>query len=466
MLPNTDSPLGDLFARLANWVSLSDFEKMLADYFNGTRSPAEIADYRAKRGAVKKLRDEVVPVLHHIKFAKAEGDIRFELNSSVPDCWLRANPHASPQGLEITVAQSREQHLLGQKLNEKGIGRGFLRLPDDAPKQAFKARLARPRVMYATDTALKVIGNGVEYCLHKKAHPKYAGHDLLIEAPFHRCSCRSKRSRMITNYYVDESGNGGDLVNAGDAFDFGQQPVFALSCIGVDEVADLEQEIARLKQRHNVRSPELKSTTVKDKPGFVADVIAYLERHRLPVFIEVVDKRFFICATMINHFVVPPVGDFDLQPDVIKMKDIMAEYLYAVMPAPVMQAYIDACMVPSVEGTRRAFETLLSWLRSCMPSDGVAAGVERFAADSYSDFEEMASSHDANVRAFLPVPDQGKRKKSFWMLPNLSSFTNIYARINLMHGQDIANVRIFHDEQPQFDHILDDGKRFAEQFYE
>lgn len=183
MLPDPDTPLGVLFKRLSGWMSLSDFEQALDGYFKGTRSATEIADYRAKRGAVKKLRDEVVPVLHHVKFTKASGEIRFELNNGVPDCWLRDNAKVTPQGLEITVAQSREQHLLGQELNEKGIGRGFLGLPDDAPAKAFKERLARPRIMYPTEGALKVIGNGIKSCLGKKSDPKYAGHDLLIEAP-------------------------------------------------------------------------------------------------------------------------------------------------------------------------------------------------------------------------------------------------------------------------------------------
>jgi hypothetical protein len=136
-------------------------------------------------GAVKKLRDEVVPVLHHVRFVKAKGDIRFELNDGVPDCWLRDNLNAPPQGLEVTVAQSREQHRLGQEMNETGIAPGFLGLPDDASEKVFKERLMRARVMYSSEGALKVIGNGIKDCLCKKDHPKYTGHDLLIEAPLH-----------------------------------------------------------------------------------------------------------------------------------------------------------------------------------------------------------------------------------------------------------------------------------------
>jgi hypothetical protein len=37
--------------------------------------------------------------------------------------------------------------------------------------------------MYSTGSALEAIGNGIKSCLKKKSDPKYAGFDLLIEAP-------------------------------------------------------------------------------------------------------------------------------------------------------------------------------------------------------------------------------------------------------------------------------------------
>lgn len=182
-LPSPDTPLGLLFARLADWNSISEFEQAMQSYFVGKRSQAEIADFRAKRGASKTLRDEITPVLHHLKFIKAKGEVKFALNNTVPDCWLREGREARPQGLEITVAQSREQYHLGRELNEKPMGRGFLGLPDDASSKAFSERLARPRVMYSSESALRVIGNGIKSCLKKKTDPKYEGFDLLIEAP-------------------------------------------------------------------------------------------------------------------------------------------------------------------------------------------------------------------------------------------------------------------------------------------
>jgi hypothetical protein len=185
MTLSLDTPLDKLLSRLKDWMPIPDFEKAMVEYFSGPRSKDEIADYRAKRGKVKKLRDEVTPVWNHISFVGIKGEVRFELNDSVPDCWMRRNSNSKPWGVEVTIAQSREQHHLGQELNEKGIGRGFIGLPDDAPSSAFASNLARGRVMYSTESALTTTLNGVTLCLKKKKKAKYAGFDLLIEAPLY-----------------------------------------------------------------------------------------------------------------------------------------------------------------------------------------------------------------------------------------------------------------------------------------
>jgi len=276
---------------------------------------------------------------------------------------------------------------------------------------------------------------------------------------------RPRSASPATTFYVDESGNSGDLVNAGRSFDFGQQPVFTLAGIGVDNDSSLAAELERLRVQHRVRSREIKSSAVKDKPAFVVDLVAHLQQRGYPIFLEVVDKRFFICATMVNHFVIPPVADeFDRRRDVIQMKSDVADYLHTVMPTSVMHTYIDACAEPTMASTRRAFEALIHWLESRIQSDENARFVHQFAIDSFADFEEGAKASQPNAQTFLPAPDLSKGAKPYWMLPNLSSFTNLYARINLFRGREMSGVRIIHDEQLQYDHILHQGKQASESF--
>lgn len=272
---------------------------------------------------------------------------------------------------------------------------------------------------------------------------------------------------LTREFYVDESGNSGDLVKAGDAFDFGRQPVFVLAGIGIDDSESLAKELELLRTRHRIKSRELKSSALKNKPRFVTDLVAHLRRHGCPLFVEVVEKRFFICTTMVNHFVIPPVADeFDRRTDVIRMKNVVAEYLHALMPLPVMRTYINACTEPSVLSTRLAFEGMIGWLQSRMSYDGNAVFVHGIVADSFADFETNAASPKPDLCAFLPAPDLSKAGKRYWMLPNLSSFTNLYARINLFRRREMSGVRIIHDEQLQFDYVLDGGKRASEEFAE
>jgi hypothetical protein len=108
-----------------------------------------------------------------------------------------------------------------------------------------------------------------------------------------------------------------------------------------------------------------------------------------------------------------------------------------------------------------AFDALLSWVRSLV-QDEISYGIEYFAADSFNDFQEMGPDRAEAQQRFLPSPDFGKRGQSIWMLPNLTSLTNIYARLNRLHRRSIGSLTLFHDEQNHFDDILHDAKRVAE----
>ncbi|MCW5690808.1 MAG: DUF3800 domain-containing protein [Pseudolabrys sp.] len=207
----------------------------------------------------------------------------------------------------------------------------------------------------------------------------------------------------------------------------------------------------------------MKFSAMKNGPALVGDLLACLIGRDNPVFVEIVDKNFFICTTMVNHFVIPPVfHEFESRVDVLRMKNDVAEHLHMTMPREVMRAYLAACGVPSGTATRRAFDALLAWLRPTSATDQNARFILQFAEKGLTDFENAVKAKP-ETRAFLPEPDQGKARKVYWMLPNLSSMTNVYARINnLYRRRKMDGVRLIHDEQLQFDHILNQGKLAAE----
>jgi hypothetical protein len=246
----------------------------------------------------------------------------------------------------------------------------------------------------------------------------------------------------------------------GGKFDFGDQPMFTLACIGIDDLAALESEIERLKALHKVQGGEIKSSSIRSKPLFVHDLIAFLKQQRAPVFIEVVDKKFFICANIVSTLILPAANEVNFTSEAHWLRNVIAEYLRVHIPDAIMRSVIDACDRPSNEAVGHVFAVLLEWLGSRPGTDEVAAGTVRFLEDTQTDFKQLGPDED--FARFLPIPDKGKRDQTYWMLPNLSSFTNIYARINFHHRGRLTGVKLVHDEQAHFDQILIQAKAAAE----
>lgn len=182
---------------------------------------------------------------------------------------------------------------------------------------------------------------------------------------------------VINHYYLDESGSTGDLARFGVRFDFGQQQVFTLACLGVDDEDALGLEIERLKTCHRIQARELKSASAIKKPELVVDLLEYLRRNRLPLIIEVVDKRFMIAANMVNTVILPYVGACDLGPESRFIRNIMAEYIHYYATPSLFEAYVKACDAYSMTSMRELFEALHIWLRKRPPKDEIAEALSK-----------------------------------------------------------------------------------------
>lgn len=274
------------------------------------------------------------------------------------------------------------------------------------------------------------------------------------------------RSAPAATFYLDESGNSGDLARPGAAMDFGGQAIFTLASIGVRDARALEAELARLRHDYRVQAPELKSSMVRTRPELVGELVSFLRAHDLPVLIEVVDKRFMIAVNMINYLVMPAVGACDTTLEAQWFRNVLAEYLHLEAPAGLVGTYVAACDAPSAGSVAEAFAAMFAWLDMIDGRDQVAGALRLFARDSFDDFKAAGVENEAAQRRCLPPPDLGKKGQSIWMLPNLTSLTNLYARINRYRGRRLADVVIIHDEQTHFDNILVDAKALAEKLAE
>lgn len=265
-------------------------------------------------------------------------------------------------------------------------------------------------------------------------------------------------------YYIDESGNTGDLILGGENLSFGGQPYFGLGCLGITDIEAFEEDINALKSKHRIKAADMKSTKIyKNKPKFILDLAHLIADQKIPFFIELVEKKFFIATNISFYLVWPPYycGGDSKSNDFIR--NVFAQFITLNAPDEAFTSYFKACQSQAKEDLVQAFGTLLKFAKS--DSSDRHRHLAESVEQSMDDFEIMLteeSSEDKAIRRFLPIPDTGKKGKDIWILPNYSSLTNIYARINHAHDGNIKSVKLVHDAQAQFDDILFLAKQAAE----
>lgn len=77
-----------------------------------------------------------------------------------------------------------------------------------------------------------------------------------------RRTARRREAARISTYFLDESGNTGDVTKTGPRFDFDNQPLFVLACVGVEDVDGLAREIAAARTAHGVGGAEVKASAL------------------------------------------------------------------------------------------------------------------------------------------------------------------------------------------------------------
>lgn len=140
-----------------------------------------------------------------------------------------------------------------------------------------------------------------------------------------------------------------------------------------------------------------------------------------------------------------------------------ADYFYENATGSVFDRFMSACIDPSDESLLKSFQELKSFMKDPSSNNALSSFIVQNIEESFNDYKELKENgNNEAYRQFIPFPDISKRDKSIWMLPNVSSFASIYARINLYLNGEMAKTRIFHDEQAHFDEIIVHNKELME----
>lgn len=265
-------------------------------------------------------------------------------------------------------------------------------------------------------------------------------------------------------YYIDESGNTGDLSTVKiDAY-FTDQRIFALAAFGAALDDRFTVQFSALRKAHRIQGPEVKSKQIYNRPGFILDLLDLLEARDCPIFLEIVDKHYFVVMNIIERMVVPYIGACDTRRDALWMKGVMTDHMALYAPPDLTHAFAACCQSRDHTDIRDLYKRIIAWAAADQASPQIAGGIARFTRDSLKDFRKL--SKVKAVERALPVPDANPAGKLLWVLPNMTSFTHLYARINRYARKQVSGVTLFHDEQLQFGDILQYAKTQTEKLTE
>lgn len=264
-------------------------------------------------------------------------------------------------------------------------------------------------------------------------------------------------------FFLDESGNTGDLQLTKPSLDFGGQPVFSLACIGISDELNAGDFIKNLKIKYNIRSNEIKATKlIKSKPNAVMDLIGWICENDVPYFIELVDKKYQLAVNIVGGFVNPPYFNTKIDQRTIDTNLFFSDFLYKNLKNECFYEFIECMNCPSNERVLKFFFSLRQAVGEI--EHIIVKGIISNIDESLDDFRIIEETeHEEAYKKLLPLPDHGKRNQIIWMLPNYSSFTNIYARVNAYMAGDLSKVRFLHDQQSHFDQVIVQAKEQMEE---
>jgi len=257
------------------------------------------------------------------------------------------------------------------------------------------------------------------------------------------------------DYYLDESGNTGDLINRQNDIGFANQPIFSYSCIGIADtkMKELELFINELKKEHGLdEKHELKSKDQYIKnPELIHEIVKYIIRSELPIICEVVDKKYNVAVFIVSNLIIPPMED-ESDGRAQYIRDVLLDFITSTAPDSFYSFFFDLCKNPNEENLFKALNSLKEFFESERESINDGGNTIKMIDATLADYYTLRelSDNEEIIEMFLPVSDSGSKGKKFKILPNIYSFYNQIARLNKIHSKKLNEVNLYHDTTNEF----------------
>jgi len=254
--------------------------------------------------------------------------------------------------------------------------------------------------------------------------------------------------------YIDESGNTGSTLFSNSKFNFAEQPYYALAGILLNDSTknSLENLVFSKRAEYKIDGDELKAKSLYEKKyDLINDIVNYIVDTKIPFFVELMDKKFFINIHIVNFFI-DPIYSRPVTDKTVLHKKIIASCLSEYLNDDVYENFTKTTIGYTNETLENFYIFLIEHFNSNNQTQ--LAGLIKMTRDDY--FEYKTKNKENALKRFLPLPDTNSNGRLIHCLPNYSALTNMIGRANLFCIENgNLNFDVVHDEQKQFDVIFE-----------
>lgn len=261
------------------------------------------------------------------------------------------------------------------------------------------------------------------------------------------------------NYYLDESGNTGDLINKKNDMEFAKQPIFTHSCIGIPDkdLNKLQSFVSALKKNHGIdKSQELKSQDYYIKnPRLILELLSYIVDNRFPIVCEVMDKKYNVAVSIVNHLIVPPMND-ESNGEAQYIRTQLTDFISINAPDKCFSSFSELCKKPNEENLIVCMNSLKEFFieyKDSIDDNGYTILMIDETLDDYY-IHKNKFSEEVAIKWYVPIPDVDSNGNIIKLLPNVHSFYNQLARLNKMHNKKLSSLNLIHDTSSEFAETL------------
>jgi hypothetical protein len=242
------------------------------------------------------------------------------------------------------------------------------------------------------------------------------------------------------NLFIDESGNTGEALANGATFNFEAQPYYVLTGIFIGDsiLCEFSSFIDAQIKKHRIKSNELKALTLySGKPRFIIELVDYIISYNIPVFIELMDKLFYLNTQLVEHVFLRYQSE-----ELREVKNNLASNLTGRLDHDIYNKFIIACKSNSTEVLLSFYDTLIEYFTFTKDAE-LKNHIQYTKRDFLADFTKDGESV---LKNYLPLPDENPHNKSIHFLTGFSAFTGILARAQKYSNDFLSGqFNIIHD---------------------